>query len=161
MPVIEKAHETMSSRERVLKTFNFEKTDRVPIGYEANPGINKRLCEAVGASSDSELLDALGVDYHGIRATYIGPRLFADVPDRNVNPLHGYRTQWITHQTGGYWDICDFPLKDATDEMFNTYPIPSPDDFDYEQTALEAKVYRRYALFVGGAGSPDIINSNG
>ena len=34
--IIEKAHETMTSRERVRRTFAFEKTDRVPIGYDAN-----------------------------------------------------------------------------------------------------------------------------
>ena len=31
MPTIEKAPETMTSRRRVEKTLNFEKTDRVPI----------------------------------------------------------------------------------------------------------------------------------
>ena len=32
--MIRKYTETMTSRERVLRTFNFEKTDRVTIGYE-------------------------------------------------------------------------------------------------------------------------------
>jgi len=37
MTKIIKARETMTSKERVLRTFAHEKTDRVTIGYEANP----------------------------------------------------------------------------------------------------------------------------
>ena len=60
---IRKFPETMTSRERVIRTFNFEKTDRVTIGYEANAGIHARLCEALGVPvQDYEgLLRALGV----------------------------------------------------------------------------------------------------
>ena len=38
---IEKRKETMTSKERVRRTFQFEKTDRVTIGYEANGNIHK------------------------------------------------------------------------------------------------------------------------
>ena len=41
--VIVKASETMSARERVERTFAFEKTDRVTISYDTNPGIHARL----------------------------------------------------------------------------------------------------------------------
>lgn len=34
---IQKAPETMTSKERVLRTFSFQETDRVPIDYMANP----------------------------------------------------------------------------------------------------------------------------
>ena len=37
---------TLTSKERVLRTFNHEKADRVPIGYFANPGIQKRVAAA-------------------------------------------------------------------------------------------------------------------
>ena len=65
---ITKYPESMSSRERVRRTFNFEKTDRVTIGYETNPVIHAKLCEALGiAAGDGEgLLRALGVDYRPI-----------------------------------------------------------------------------------------------
>ena len=76
MAIIEKAHETMSSRERVERTFAMEKTDRVPIDYMCNAAINQRLMEAVGAKDGDELLCALGVDYRAISAPYIGPNLF-------------------------------------------------------------------------------------
>ncbi len=154
----------MTSRERVRRTFEFEKTDRVTIGYEANGVIHGKLCWALGIQNgDSELLNrALGVDYRGIGAPYIGPKLFDAPADRRVDPLDGFFTRWVPNESGGYWDFCDFPLADAEDAAFDAYPVPDPDDFDYDQALEMAKSYGgEYALFVGHAGMPDIINSNG
>ena len=160
--IIHKAPETMNARTRVRRTFEFEKTDRVTIGYEANAGIHARLCAALGAKDGEELLCALGVDYRGIAAPYIGPQLYSAPPDRRVDPLEGCRMRWVEHGTGGYWDFCDFPLKDAEDEAFDTFPVPNPDDFDYAAARARAKAYGgQYALYVGSAGVPDVINSNG
>ena len=163
MFTIAKAPETMGARERVARTFAFEKTDRVTIGYDANPGIDGRLKEALGvpAGDGEELLEALGVDYRGIGAPYIGPQLFTAPPERRVNSLEGSVTRWIEHSSGGYWDNCDFPLANATDEDFAKFPVPDADDMDYDAALAKAKSYGgKYALFVGGAGTPDVINSN-
>ena len=159
-----KAKETMTARERVRRTFEFEKTDRVTIGYEANGAIHERLCAALGVNpNDMEsLYRALGVDYRGIGAPYTGPELYKAPPERRVNPLEGCVMRWVEHGSGGYWDFCDFPLKDAEDEEFDAFPVPNPDHFDYEAAAARAKAYRgEYALYAGSAGMPDIINSNG
>ena len=62
---IEKAPETMTSKERVMRTFAFEKTDRVPIDYMANPGIHQRFCQALGISAKERLglVEVLGAGY--------------------------------------------------------------------------------------------------
>ncbi len=161
---IDKAKETMTARERVRRTFAFEKTDRVTIGYEANPIIHGKLCQLLGIQPDDRdsLNDALGVDYTHVGAPYVGPKLYPDRPERRVDPLEGCYMRYVKNDSGGYWDFCDFPLKDATDAQFAAYPIPDPDHFDYEKAAEAAKhLSGRYALFAGGAGTPDIINSNG
>ena len=161
---IEKRKETMTSKERVRRTFQFEKTDRVTIGYEANGNVHKNLCRALGiAPSDSEnLLQALGVDYRPIAAPYIGKPLYTAPANRKVDPLEGCVMRWVEHDTGGYWDFCDFPLKDASDEMFDRFPVPNPDDFDYDAARFLAESYGgRYGLYIGGAGVPDVLNSNG
>jgi len=159
---ITKAKETMNARTRVRKTFAHEKTDRVTIGYESNPAINKRLMEALGAKNDEELRQALGVDYRGIGAPYKGPKLFEDVPNRRRNELDGWISRWVEHSAGGYWDFCDFPLKDATDEMFEKYPVPNPDHFDYDAALDSAKALGKdMGIYIGAAGLPDVINSNG
>lgn len=162
MAKIIKAPETMTSRERVIRTFQYEKTDRVTIGYSANPGIHQRLMKALGAVNEEQLLQALGVDYRGIEAPYIGPQLF-DVPEgRQVNQLEGCIMRKVEHESGFYWDFCDFPLKDAEDEDFENFKVPNPDHFDYALALDQAKSYEgQYGLYVGNCGIPDIINSNG
>ena len=164
MNKIIKAKETMTARERVERTFAFEKTDRVTIGYETNGVIHAKLCAALGVRPDDKLSldDALGVDYAGINAPYTGKNPYPEKPDRRVDILEGCYMRWVPNQSGGYWDFCDFPLKDADDELFYSYPIPDPDDFDYDAALAQAKALgERYALHVGNPGVPDIINSNG
>ena len=78
-----------------------------------------------------------------------------------MDPQWGIRTRWVEHETGGYWDYCDFPLKDADEETIANWPMPSPDDFDYSKVYDACKRYEDYAIAVGGAGLGDIINSNG
>ena len=52
---------TMTSRERVLRTFNHEKADRVPIDFFANPEILRRTAAALGVPADRDSVnDALG-----------------------------------------------------------------------------------------------------
>lgn len=68
---------TMTSRERVLRTFNHEKADRVPIDFFANPEILRRTAAALGVPADRDSVnDALGVDFKGIMPAYIGNRCF-------------------------------------------------------------------------------------
>ena len=164
MAILKKAKETMTAKQRVQKTFAYEKTDRVTIGYDSNAAIHEKLCSVFGIQpADYEsLFEALGVDYRGIHAPYAGPELFAAPEDRMINQLEGSVMRWVKHETGGYWDFCDFPLKDAVDEMFDTFPVPNPDDFDYDTALAMAKSYgNKYGLYAGNAGIPDIINSNG
>ncbi len=41
----------------------------------------------------------------------------------------GIHQRWVEHGSGGYWDFCDFPLQDATEEEVANWPMPSPDDY--------------------------------
>lgn len=161
---IEKCPETMTARERVKRTFAFEKTDRVTIGYEANPVIHNNLCSALGISPEDRLglYRALGVDYCDISAPYTGKPLFGQIKDRAVNPLEGFVCRWVENSFGGYWDFCDFPLKGADPEAFYSYPVPDPDDYDYD-AAYEAvsALKSEFAAYIGNPGIPDIINGCG
>ena len=122
----------MTSKQRVLTAFARQVPDRVPIDYSCNAGIDARLKKHFGLEpADGEgLLRKLGVDFRGVWAPYTGPRLHEDVGDRKVD-VWGIRRRWIEHESGGYWDFCDFPLRDATLEQVRAWPVPSPDDFDY------------------------------
>jgi uroporphyrinogen decarboxylase len=156
-----KAKETMGAKERVRKTFAHEKTDRVTIGYDTNAGIDRRLKEALEVKDDESLRQALGVDYRGIAAPYTGKPIFEEIPNRRRVLLEGGILRWVEHDTGGYWDSCDFPLKDVADEAFAEFPVPNADDFDYDAALDKAKAFKDWGLYTGGLGFPDIINSNG
>lgn len=151
-----------SSKERVLITFNQGIPDRVPIDYMANPGIDRRLKQRLNLKPDDNegLRQILGVDFVYAAAPYVGARLHPEITGRNVNPINGVVTQWIEHESGGYWDFCDFPLKDADEETIAAWPLPSPDDFDY-QNVYEQCQKSKSAVYIGSAGLPDIINGNG
>lgn len=152
--------DAMTSKERVLRTFAREKTDRVPIDYYGNAGIDKRMMDYFGAKDLEGLHVALGTDFRRAIAPYIGPRLHSVLPDRNVDPEWGVVTRWIEHSSGGYWDFCDFPLIDADEEKVAAYPMPNPDNYDYEAAFEYCKVFRDKALHVGDAGLVDIINAD-
>ena len=61
----------MTPRERILTALNRREPDRVPIDYQANEGIDRRLKEHFGLRPDDKegLLKALGVDFRSV-----GPR---------------------------------------------------------------------------------------
>jgi uroporphyrinogen decarboxylase len=151
----------MTSKERVLTAFARQEPDRVPVNYLCNPGIDGRLKEHFGldAEDGEGLLQALEVDFRTVGPRYVGPRLHPEVPGRAVDPVWGIRTRWIEHETGGYWDYCDFPLQHATLEQVEAWPMPSPDDYDYSHIAEDCRQYKDYAVCLYSF--PDIINSTG
>lgn len=149
----------MTSRERVLAAFAHTEPDRVPANYFGNPGINERLMAHFGASDYEQLLQALEVDFRGVGAPYVGPPLHEQLPGRSVD-IWGIHRRYIEHPSGGYWDFCDFPLREATEEQVAEWPLPSPDDFDTSGVAAACEHYGEYALN-GSAGYGDIINGNG
>jgi hypothetical protein len=150
------------SKERALRAFAHDEPDRVPIDYLANPGIDLRLKTHFGLASDDDegLRRALGVDFFEIIPPYIGPPLHAPVADRRID-LWGIRTRWVEHASGGYWDFCDFPLRDADIDAIARWPMPSPDHFDYAAAADLCTRMASYCLLVGNPGAGDMINSAG
>jgi uroporphyrinogen decarboxylase len=152
----------MTSKERVRLTLARQETDRVPVDYSANPGIDARLKQHFGLAADDNdgLRARLGVDFRWIGAPYRGRKLHADIPDRRVDEW-GIHRQWIEHESGGYWDYCDWPLANATLDEIERWPIPSPDDYDYSVIADQCARHRDYCVVAGNAGIGDIINSTG
>lgn len=152
----------MTSKERVRLTIARREADRVPVDYDCNPGIDARLKQHFGLKPDDNegLRRALGVDFRKVGAPYVGPKLHADLPGRQVDNW-GIRRQWIEHESGGYWDFCDWPLTNATLDEIERWPMPSPDDFDYTTIAAQCSRHRDYCVVAGNAGLGDIINSTG
>jgi hypothetical protein len=152
----------MIPKQRVLAALAHEEPDRVPVDYAANPEIDARLKAhfGVGAGDDEGLRRALGVDFRSVVAPYVGPRVHADLPGRRID-IWGIRHRWVEHTAGGYWEYCDWPLRDATLEEIEAWPMPDPDDFDYAAVAHQCREFEPYCIMAGGAGTGDIINQTG
>ena len=154
----------MTSKERVLTAFARCEPDRVPIDYSCNPGIDRRLKAHFGLAPDDNegLLQALGVDFRGVGPRFVGEKKHADDPERGVTAdIWGNRRRWVAHESGGYWDFCDFPLKDATIDEIDAWPMPSADEFDYRGLQDDCRCHGDYAVYYGGGGFGDVINGNG
>jgi len=154
----------MNSKERVLTSLNHQEPDRVPINFVgSNSDIERRLKEHFGLKSDDNdgLREALNVDFRQLGLPYTGPRLHAQIEGLEVDPQWGIRTKWVENESGGYLDYCDFPLKEATLEMMQKYPMPSPDDFDYDAILAQCEKYSEYCVIYGSPGLGDIINTTG
>lgn len=96
--------------------------------YCANEGIDRRLKAHFGLAPDAheELAQALGVDFRGLETPYRGPKVHADIPGRGiVTDIWGIRRRRIEHASGGYWDYCDFPLREATEEEVAQWDSPT------------------------------------
>ena len=152
----------MTSKQRVLCAFDRIASDRVPVNYLANPGIDARLKTHFKlAANDTEgLLRAMEIDFRELgNPPYTGPTLHQQVPDRAVDPLTGMRYRWIGHAAGGYWDYCDFPLEFADEDEVAAWPLPNPDDYDYSGIYDRVETFREYAVTFSCFG--DFINGNG
>ncbi|MBN1350595.1 hypothetical protein JXJ21_14355 [candidate division KSB1 bacterium] len=152
----------LTSKERVLTAFSHAEPDRVPLNYFANAGIDRRLKEYFGlASNDHDgLCECLGVDFRSIGVPYAGPKLHPDIEGMRVDEW-GKRTRWVEHESGGYWDFCDWPLRDVVFEDIEAWKMPSADDFDYSKIPEKCEKFKDYCIVAGGAGVGDIINSMG
>jgi hypothetical protein len=152
----------LNSKERVATAFAHTEPDRVPINYLCNPGIDRRLKNHFGLSErdDEGLRRLLNVDFRNIPVRYAGPQLHTPPQGRSVDEWGKHR-RWIENESGGYWDYCDFPLRDADLETVEQWPMPSPDDFDYSEIDTLCKQYADFALVVGNPGVADVINSTG
>ncbi len=152
----------MNSKERVLTTLSCEAADRAPVNYEANAGVDARLKEHFGLKSDDGegLRKGLGVDFRTAGAPYAGPRLHRDIPGRGVRVDEwGIHRRWVGHDTGGYWDYCDFPLREADEETVSRWPMPDPDNYNYSGVYDHCRRNAEYAVCLHCYG--DLINGNG
>ena len=154
--------ECLNSKERVLTAINHQKPDRVPINYMANPDIDRRLKAHFGLSQDDNLglYRALGVDFYHLFPLYTGPAIHPGMEGRNVDEW-GVRTRWIEHGSGGYWDFCDFPLKDVEGDELAQYELPDPDHYDFDTVIKQFRRQADFCRITGHPGVGDIINHTG
>ena len=151
----------MTSKERVLKAFYREKSDRIPMNYMGNPAINEELIKHFKVKDFEGVLEALDIDFRAVNVGYTGKPLHQNNrAGYKIDELWGVVTRFVGHEGGGYWDFCEFPLADADYETVKNWKMPNPDDYDYESALEYCKKNKDFALHLGDPGLVDCINGN-
>lgn len=66
----------MIPRERVIKTYNFQIPDRIPIDFCADEPVYDALIKKIGLKDQLELMKYFHVDFRWARPKWIGPGAF-------------------------------------------------------------------------------------
>ena len=147
----------MTSKQRVLTAIAHAEPDRVPVNYYAEPDVDRRLREHFGTD---DLNEAFGVDFRGVGPPYTGPKLHEDTGDITVSDW-GIHMRRVVTAEGEMWDYCTWPLRDATLDEIEVWPMPDPDDHDYAAVREQCQALKDFCICGGSCGLPDIINGCG
>ncbi len=139
----------MTSRERVLTTFQHQEPDRVPLWHGCSPEFWQKMKLELGIVDDEALRVRLGDDFRRVSAVYRGPtrELHDDVTMRTV---FGVERHGI-----GYGQPATLPLAHArTVADIHDYAWPNPACMDVSGIrAAAARHHGEYAI-LGGEWSP-------
>jgi uroporphyrinogen decarboxylase len=105
-----------------------------------------------------DILERLGIDFRYINPPYKG---HVKPPQNGVYyGLWGEGYRPVTHgRAGTYEEACYLPLAELqTMDDVEKYPWPDPDNFDYSVISDLCDQFKDYAICLGGAGYPDILN---
>jgi hypothetical protein len=137
--------ETMTPKERVLRTYNFKRADRFPIDFCACVKIYDKLRNELHCSDDLEMLDMLHVDYRWARPQWIGPEL------RNAEGMDTDYFGIPRRGVGDFGNAVSHPLSYVKSENdIRHYSWPKADYFDYDSYKEECDRYSHYAVLGGG-----------
>ncbi len=151
----------MTPRERVLTAIAHQEPDRPPIQIHVTPEIDAALREHFG---DVSYIEAFEVDFRTVCPL---PRK----PPRQPAPGSriAYYDEWgvgyemVPNNAGGlYPEARDLALArlETMDDVL-AYPWPDPGDYDYGVIPSQMEAAGDYAVCLGNAGIPDIINGVG
>lgn len=148
-------------KERVLAAVNHIQPDRPPITIYVTPEIDAALRHHFGSVDYN---DAFEVDFR-----FIGPR--QTKPNKQPESGSGvaYYDEWgtgyspVTNPAGGvYLEATDLVLARLyTLADVDAHDWPNPDDYDYSVIPEQIERVKDYAVCLGNAGIPDIINGIG
>jgi hypothetical protein len=134
----------LTSRERVLTTFEFREPDRVPTWLGASPEfINKAITE-LNLQTEEELLQLFGDDFRRVTAPYI-----PEDPERDEDSPFGIPREGIS-----YGMATHNPLREAGMGDIKAFPWPDPERIDISKIRREAEQHHGQYAILGGDWSP-------
>lgn len=151
----------LSPKERVLTAVNHVQPDRPPIQIYVTPEIQDALARHFRPIS---YVDAFEVDFRSVApAPLKEPR--QPEPGSGIDRYDIWGTGYkdVPNNAGGvYSEACHLVLaRLKTMDDVIAHPWPSPDDYDYSAISAQIEQVKDYAVCVGSASIPDLINGVG
>jgi len=145
----------MTSKERVLCSLDWQEPDRVPLQIYLTPEMGAKLKEHFGGQ---DVRESLGIDFRNVGPPYRGK--IRESHDGITYDMWGAGYRRVEHGRGGaYEEAVELPLAELkTMDDVENYAWPSPDDHDYSGLAEKCEQVKDFAVCLGGAGTPDIVN---
>lgn len=151
----------ITPKQRVKMAVTHVQPDRPPIQTYLTPEINARLVEHFGSLPIDE---AFEIDFRFIAAAG-GPPTKAPEPGSGIehHDIWGTGYSRVANVSGGeYLEATDLALARLTTmDQVKAYPWPDPDAYDYSVIPGQIESVKEFAVCLGSAGMPDIINSVG
>lgn len=151
----------LTPKERVLLAVNHVQPDRPPITIYTTPEIDQALRTYFGST---HYIEAFEVDFRHVAPHQMTPCRQPD-PGSGIDSYDiwgvGYKN--VQNNAGGvYKEASDLALaRLQTMEDVINYPWPKPEDYDYSVIPKQIEDVQDYAVCVGSASIPDIINGVG
>jgi uroporphyrinogen decarboxylase len=148
----------MTPRDRVLTAIAHEPPDRVPIQIYLTPEIQAKLAEHFASDALEEIL---GVDFRTVGPRFVGEA--RPVPEQCAG-VDEWGTGYIMKEYPGgtYPEPYHQPLAGlSTLKEVDEYHWPRLEDYDFSDLEAQCDAVAEYAVCLGGAGIPDIVNGVG
>ena len=145
----------MTSKERVLLSLSWQEPDRVPIQTYLTPEIEKLLKQHFVSN---DILGQLQVDFRYVEPIWKG--YLKPGVDGVYYDIFGTGYRNVRNASGGsYAEAVCLPLKklETLDDV-QAYPWPAPEEYDYSSIEDQCRKSKDFAICVGDAGFPDILN---
>ncbi len=148
--------ESMTPKERWLAVLNRQKPDRVPMDYWSTVEVTEKLMKHLGASSRSEMLQQLRVDF----VVTVSPRYVGPVLPEGMD-VFGVQHKDVDFGSGIYSEAVTNPLAgfNSVEEIEANYTWPNPEWYDYSDLKEQVAGYEDYPV-AGGGSEPFLIYKN-
>jgi uroporphyrinogen decarboxylase len=145
----------MKSKERVLTSLSWQEPDRVPVQIYLTPEMRIKLSNHFKGQNIAE---CLGIDFRSVGPEHRGK--LRETHDGITYDIWGSGYKHIENGSAGTYDeAVVLPLaKLKTMDDVENYPWPNSDDFEYSGVAQQCEEVKAFAICLGGAGDPDIVN---
>lgn len=138
----------MTSRERVLATFDHREPDRVPMWHGLSDLFIAKANRELGLADEEALRQRLGDDFRRVCARY-------DLPDVPLPEDALSRTVFGVNRAGyEYGQPLSHPLADVTQDDVHAYAWPDPACVDVSGIRVRAEAWQGEFAILGGDWSP-------